>query len=157
MVHPAAPTPPNDGVSLTEPRRTALTHLLVLAHNTPVHPHPHSHTHPELVRHPSRCHQWSAELSSLLTGFGFLCTPCRKLTHTQWPPPALRSVASQTATQWPKEVAAGRQLDDHTAKVMKLDINAAEIVQKQLKVTLTFAACQEGWGLSQLRSYLLCY
>lgn len=44
MVHPAAPTPPNDGVSLTEPRRTALTHLLVLAHNTPVHPHPHSHT-----------------------------------------------------------------------------------------------------------------
>lgn len=52
MVHPAAPTPPNDGVSLTGPRRTAPTHLLVLAHTTLVHPHPPRHTHPEPVHRP---------------------------------------------------------------------------------------------------------
>lgn len=73
MVHPAAPTPPNDGVSLTGPRRTAPTHLLVLAHTTPVHPHPPRHT------------SWTCAPSSpvppavhvavqLLTGFGS-CSP----------------------------------------------------------------------------------
>lgn len=40
MVHPAAPTPPNDSVLLTGPRRTAPTHLLFLALATLVHPPP---------------------------------------------------------------------------------------------------------------------
>lgn len=51
MVHPTAPTPPNDGVSLTGPRRTALTHLLVLAHNPP--PQIHADTHLKPMQNPS--------------------------------------------------------------------------------------------------------
>ena len=48
MVHPAAPTPPNDGVSLTGPRRTAPTHLLVLPRAPPTH----LDAHPEPVHSP---------------------------------------------------------------------------------------------------------
>lgn len=69
MVHPTAPTPPNDGVSLTGPRRTALTHLLVLARSTPVHSLAHLNLRPLLSVSPRRSHPQHAQPSGFWSCF----------------------------------------------------------------------------------------
>lgn len=127
MVHPAAPTPPNDGVSLTGPRRTAPTHLLVLAQATPqVQP-----------KHPTWTHTWrtcapflpqSAEPSGFRTGSP-RSADCLPLSGC--------AIALKQQRSDHEDGAAGWQPHYGSAKMMKLNINAAENVQKQ-NVTLAF-------------------
>lgn len=136
MVHPAAPTPPNDGVSLTEPRRTAPTHLLVLAHATLAHPHPPTRTSwtcasvfPRATRSlpsrpaPESAPDWRAHPDTVTAS----CSPALSGAISQ----------KQQHSDQRKQLQGGGLII--TAEVMKPNINAAEDVQKQIKSRANFS------------------
>lgn len=101
MVHPAVPTPPNDGVSLTGPRRNAPTHLLVLAHAALVLP--------------PRAPNPGARLS-----------PRQACARPDCTRSSFRCAITLKRRGGDHEAATGRKPHYSSAKVMKPDINAAE-------------------------------
>lgn len=120
MVHPAVPTPPNDGVSLTGPRRTAPTHLLVLAHTTLVLPPP------------TRIHALN------LGAVGPLSRPTLRHARPGCTTSSFRCAITLKRQRGDhKEAATGWQPHYSSAKVMKRYINAAKKEKKQTRGVLS--------------------
>lgn len=105
----------------------------------------HLNTHPGPARCPPRCHLQSAEPSSL---WQVLAAGMKLHPDTQSASPAFRcAIAQKPHHSDHKEAATGWQPHYGSAEMMKHDINAAQNLQKQLKVLTTFSR------YSQVRVY----
>ena len=152
MVPPAEPSPANDGVSLTGPRRTAPTHLLVLAHSALIRPHvppptptpqpPLTHRDTHQTSHPLG-HKGSTHLQhifqlppSVRPSSPLICLALLSEQRCPSPPPGWEgTVCPQSCTQlWDEQeqrngtVAAARsQSWEPHYVICKTDANSAHI------------------------------